>query len=119
MTAGDLAAVVAGVMSLAAVAVLTWAALLLRRTALELRAVVAEVRTEALPALRDASAAVAAAGGEIERVDQLIDAAESISARIDGASRVAYLALSKPVIKTAAVATGAQRAARRLRSSGS
>ena len=33
----------------------------------------------------------------------------------DGASRAAYVALSKPVIKTAAAATGAQRAARKLR----
>jgi hypothetical protein len=69
-----------------------------------------------LPALADATAAVVEVREQVERVDEILGAAESISSRIDGASRVAYLALSKPVIKTAAVATGTRRAARRLRS---
>jgi len=118
VSAGDLAAVVASVLSLAAVAVLTAAAFLLLRTVKDLRAVASEVRDEALPALRAATAGVVEARGEMERMDEILDAAEAVSARIDGASRVAYLALSKPVIKTAAVASGTRRAARRLRSSG-
>ena len=115
MSAGDLAAVVVSVMSLAAVGVLTYAAIALLRTTRELGALIAEVRSEALPALRAATAGVEGARDEMERVDEIINAAEAVSSRIDGASRVAYLALSKPVIRTAAVASGTRRAARRLR----
>lgn len=116
MKAGDLAAVVAGVASLAAVALLTAVSISLLRVLREARATVAELRDQALPALAEARAALADATGEVERVDEIIAAAEAVSSRIDGASRVAYLALSKPVIKTAAVASGTRRAARRLRS---
>jgi hypothetical protein len=117
MSAMDLAAVVAATLSLVAVVVLTLAMVSMAKTLRELRTLIGDIQTEALPALADATAAVVEARGEIERVDGILDAAESISSRIDGASRVAYLALSKPVIKTAAVATGTRRAARRLRSS--
>ena len=115
MTATDLAAVVAGVASLAVVAVLSVMVVRLARTIAEVRALLGEVRDEAVPALRDATEAVRRAGEETERVSQILDAAEVVSARVDGASKAAYVALSRPVIKTAAAATGAQRAARRLR----
>ena len=115
MSAIDLAAVVAAVLSLVAVAVLTVAVIAMARTIRDLRKVVTEIQRDALPALAEATAAVTDARLEVERVDGILDAAESISSRIDGASRVAYLALSKPVIKTAAVASGTRRAARRLR----
>ncbi|MBV9951013.1 MAG: hypothetical protein JO291_03615 [Acidimicrobiia bacterium] len=116
MSAIDLAAVVAAVLSLVAVGALTVAVMSLARSLRELRTLMAGIQDEALPALADATAAVVDVREQVERVDEILDAAESISSRIDGASRVAYLALSKPVIKTAAVATGTRRAARRLRS---
>jgi hypothetical protein len=116
VSAIDLAAVVASVLSLAAVAVLTVMVMSLAKRLRELRALLVAIQEEALPALADATAAVVDVREEAERVDGILDAAEAISSRIDGASRVAYLALSKPVIKTAAVATGTRRAARRLRS---
>jgi hypothetical protein len=116
VSAIDLAAVVAALLSLVAVAVLTVALLSLAKSLRELRALTVGIRDEALPALADATAAVVEVREQVERVDEILGAAESISSRIDGASRVAYLALSKPVIKTAAVATGTRRAARRLRS---
>jgi len=117
MSAMDLAAVVASVLSLAAVAVLTVAVVSLARTLRDLRVLVEDIQTQALPALAEATAAVVDARHEVDRVDSILDAAEAVSSRIDGASRVAYLALSKPVIKTAAVASGTRRAAKRLRSS--
>jgi hypothetical protein len=116
VSAIDLAAVVAALLSLVAVAVLTVALLSLAKSLRELRTLMVGIRDEALPALADATAAVVEVREQVERVDEILGAAESISSRIDGASRVAYLALSKPVIKTAAVATGTRRAARRLRS---
>lgn len=115
MTAGDLAAVLAAVTCLAVVAVLTVAVLRLTRVLSEVEAAVTDIRERALPALDEATAAVRRAGEETERVGAIIDAAEAVSTRVDGASRAAYVALSRPVIKTAAAATGAQKAARRLR----
>lgn len=115
MTAADLAAIIAGVTSLAVVAALTLMVVRLSRTLAEVTAVLDEVRTQALPALAEATEVVRRAGEETERVGSILDAAEAVSTRVDGASRAAYVALSKPVIKTAAAATGAQRAARKLR----
>jgi len=117
VTAADLAAVIVSVVALVAVGVFTWATSMLLRTMRDARRAVEEIRLEALPALRSAVAALSDATVEVERVEEILDAAEAISSRMDGASRAAYLALSKPIIKTAAVATGTRRAARRLRSS--
>ena len=118
MTAADLAAVVACVTALGVVAALTVLVVRLSRTLAEVAAAVTDIREQALPALEEATAAVRTAGAETERVGQIIDAAEAVSSRVDGASRAAYVALSRPVIKTAAAATGAQRAARKLRGRG-
>ncbi len=52
---------------------------------------------------------------ELERVDQLIGSAESISATMDATSRLAYKAFSAPMIKTVALASGTSKAAKRLR----
>ena len=81
MSAIELAAVVAAVLSLAAVAVLAVAVVSLARTLRELRELVADIQTEALPALAEATAAVVDARHEVDRVDSLLDAAESISSR--------------------------------------
>ncbi|HYI60847.1 MAG TPA: hypothetical protein VEW93_03470 [Acidimicrobiales bacterium] len=115
MSAADLAAVIGTVTALAVVAVLTVVVTRLARTVRDVAAALDEVRGEALPALREATEAVRRAGEETARVNEILDAAEAVSSRVDGASRAAYVALSKPVIKTAAAATGAQRAARKLR----
>jgi len=53
-------------------------------------------------------------GAEVERVDGLLDTAESISATVDSASRLGYLAFRAPVIRTVAVGKGIGRGARRL-----
>jgi uncharacterized protein YoxC len=55
------------------------------------------------------------AGAELQRVDGLLDAAESISSTVDSASRLAYQTFSNPVIKVLAFGTGTRRAARRFR----
>lgn len=115
MTATDLAAVVAAVTSLAVVAVLAVMVTRLARAVTEVAATLETLRDQTLPALEAATDAVRRAGQETERVSDIIDAAEAVSSRVDGASKAAYVALSRPVIKTAAAATGAQRAARRLR----
>lgn len=115
MSAADLAAIIVAVTSLAAVAALTVVLLRTARVLREATAALADVRTRAVADLDAAAGAVHEAAGEVARVAEILDAAEAISSRVDGASRAAYVALSRPVIKTAAAATGAQRAARRLR----
>ena len=60
----------------------------------------------------------ARAGGkhnDLDRFDRVLGSAEAISANVAGASRVTRMALSTPVIKTVALASGTSRAASRLR----
>lgn len=64
--------------------------------------------------LRDS---VEAARDDLDRFDAVLGSAEAITTRVEGATRVARTALSTPVIKTVALASGTQRAARRLRRS--
>lgn len=52
---------------------------------------------------------------QVQRVDDLVGSAESISDAVGQASRVAGLAVSGPVIKVMAFGAGAARAGRRLR----
>jgi hypothetical protein len=52
---------------------------------------------------------------DLERFDRVLGSAEAISDAVVGGSRVARVALSAPMIKSAAFATGTTRAMRRLR----
>ena len=70
---------------------------------------------EALPLVEHLSASVEDANAQLERVNRLVGSAESISATVDATSKLAYRALSAPVIKTVAVTSGASRAAKRMR----
>jgi hypothetical protein len=111
----DAAAVVVAVASGVAVVVLVWAAVSLAKAVGELRRTVEALRAEALPVVADLRTTVGAANAELERVDGLLGTAESVTATVDSASRLAYLALSNPVIKALAFASGTGRAARRFR----
>jgi hypothetical protein len=62
----------------------------------------------------DARDAVEDARRDLDRFDRVLGSAEAISGAMAGSSRVARTALSAPVIKVAAIATGTSRAARRL-----
>lgn len=115
MEGDDAAAVVVAVASGVAVVVLVWAAVSLARAVSELRRAVDDLRREALPVVADLRSTVSAAEAGLERVDTLLGTAESVTATVDSASRLAYLALSNPVIKALAFASGTGRAARRLR----
>ena len=70
--------------------------------------------SETAPLVAELDAAVTEANQELDRVDQLIGSAESISATVDATSRLAYKALSAPMIKTVAIASGTSKAAKRL-----
>lgn len=117
MDAGDTAAVVVAVASTIAVAVLVAAILGLTAAVRQLRRTTEELRQQAMPALDELRQMVLAADAELERVDALLGTAENMTATVDSASRLAYLALSNPVIKALAFASGTGRAARRFRRS--
>jgi hypothetical protein len=114
VTAGDLAAVLVSVVMVAVVAVMAVAVTALLRSLRELRAALDQLRADAVPLMGELRDTVTAAGVEVERVDDLLESAEAISARVDGASRLGYLAFRAPVIRVMAFGRGIGRASRRL-----
>lgn len=115
MSASDLAAIVVTGCSIVAVVAILFVLQSVLRTLREVRDALDRVTVETLPLVDELARSVTDANAELERVDRLVGSAESISATVDATSKLAYRALSAPVIKTVAVTTGASRAARRLR----
>lgn len=122
MSAGDLAVVIAAVLCSIGFAALIVVLLKVLDSLRELRAQVITLRAETGPLLADLQATTAAARAtmheardDLDRFDRVLGSAEAISGAVSGGTRVARMALSTPVIKTAALATGTSRAVRRLR----
>ena len=122
MTAGDLAIVLAAVLCCIGFAALIVVLYRVLDTMRSLRSEVVSLREETRPLLDElrsstveAKASVTAARRDLERFDRVLGSAEAISGAVAGGSRVARAALSTPVIKTAALATGTSRAVRRFR----
>lgn len=115
MTAGDLAVVLATVLCTLGFAALVVVLLRVLRALDELRAEIGELRAETRPLLAELRTTVDDARGDLERFDRVLGSAEAISGSVEGMSRVARAALSAPVIKTVALASGTGRAAKRLR----
>ena len=122
MTAGDLAIVLAAVLCCIGFAALIVVLLRVLDTMRSLRAEVVSLRQETGPLLdelrastEDAKTTMAEARDDLERFDRVLGSAEAISGAMAGSGRVARVALSTPMIKTAAIATGTTRAVKRLR----
>lgn len=122
MTAGELAVVLAAVLCTLGFAALIVVLVRVLDTLRALRREVATLRAETGPLLAelrastaDARGAVEEARDDLERFDRVLGSAEAISGAVSGGSRVARAALSAPVIKATALATGTSRAARRMR----
>ncbi|MEX2660153.1 MAG: DUF948 domain-containing protein [Acidimicrobiales bacterium] len=115
MSAGDLAAVIVAISSVAAVVLLAVLLVSVTRTLAEVKVTVEELRRQALPLIDDAARTVANANAELAKVDELVDSAQSISGTVDAASHLFYLAFSNPIIKAMALATGTAKAGRALR----
>ena len=79
-----------------------------------LRATVEDLREETMSAVAELRATVALANGEIERVDSLLDTAETVGARVEATSRLAWLVMRNPLVKLASVSVATDRNARRL-----
>jgi predicted acylesterase/phospholipase RssA len=115
LSAADLAVVVVTGCSIVAVVAILFA---LQRVLVAVRRVTRtldELEAQALPLIEDLARSLEEANLELERVDRLVGSAESISATVDATSKLAYRALSAPVIKTVALRSGASKAARRMR----
>jgi hypothetical protein len=114
LSAGDLAAVVVSVVMVLAIVMLALLVQSLLRSLREAREVVAELRTQAVPLMGELHHTVARAGAEVDRVDDLLDTAEAISATVDSASRLGYLAFRAPIIRVVALGRGMGRGGRAL-----
>jgi uncharacterized protein YoxC len=114
-SSGDVAVVTIAIVSVVAVAVLIAGVLALTRTLSAIRLSVEQLRQETLPVLEQLQVTVAKANGDLERLDGLLDTAQSVSNTVDSASRLAFLAIGNPVIKGIAAAAGVARATRSLR----
>jgi hypothetical protein len=117
MTGTEIAAVIVAIASVAGVVLLAVALVSILRTLRSVRDSVESIRTETVPVMVELGETVRTANAELERVDDLLGTAESISGTVDSASRLAYLAFSNPVIKALALASGTSRAASRFRRS--
>jgi hypothetical protein len=115
LSAADLALVVITGCSIVAVVAVLFALQRILITVRRITQTLDELNAQALPLIDEMGEALAEANAELARVDRLVGSAESISATMDATSRLAYRALSAPMIKTVAVTSGASRAAKRLR----
>lgn len=87
----------------------------LTRTIRSLQEVVDDLNREAVPLLADLEGDARKASQGLDRVTDLVGAAESVTRRVDGASKLAYVTLSNPVVKVLAVGHGVGRVGRKLR----
>lgn len=115
MTAGDVAAIVVAVASAVLSVGLVFALASLSRTLRSVRVTVEQLRLETVPLLGGLRTTIEQANAELDRVDGVLEKAESIGSTLDSGSRLAYLAFSNPLIKLMALGSGTRRAARRLR----
>lgn len=87
----------------------------LLRTLRSLRSVVDDLDREAVPLLAALQGDARKASAGLDRVGDLVGAAESVTRRVDGASKLAFVTFSNPVVKVLAVGHGVSRVGRRLR----
>jgi hypothetical protein len=118
MTGADVAAIIVAIASVAVVVLLVIGLIALTRTLTALRLSIEQLRRETLPVVDEVHRTVATANAELQRLDGLLDSAQSVSTTVDSASHLFYLVVSNPIIKAIAVAAGTARASRALRRKG-
>jgi hypothetical protein len=115
MSAGEIAVLIASVLTFLAAGGLLLALRSLRRETRRLAAVCDDLRRQTVPLVVDAHRVVGQAASEMERVGAVLDSTESVHATVDSASKLAYRAFANPVVKVLAVRAGAASGLRRLR----
>lgn len=114
MSAGDLATVLVVVLAFGAFVVLLVALQSLIGSLRDLRRSLDALHDETVPLLEELRTTVQDAGAEVGRVDDLLDAAESISSTVDSATRLSYLAFRAPLLRFVAFFKGVGRFVGRL-----
>ena len=115
MSAADLAAIIVAIASVVAVVLLVFVVVAVNRTLATMRLSIEQLRRETLPVVDELHRTVTTANAELQRLDVFLDSATSVSATVDSASHLAYLAFSNPLIKVMALATGTAKAAKALK----
>lgn len=106
MSAGDVAAIVISVaIGMAAVGFLFTMGAAIRAIG-TFRRSVEEITSRTIPLIADMHAGIKQANSDLLRVDELLDTAESISSTVDSASRLAYTAISNPLVKGLSAGAG-------------
>ncbi|HZJ27842.1 MAG TPA: hypothetical protein VFF40_12660 [Acidimicrobiia bacterium] len=118
MSAADWAAATLGVSVAILVGGLLVVLLLLVATLRNLRRSIDDLRSESVAALDEMRELTHEAAGEVDRVGAVLDAADIVGQRLDGASKLAARTVSSPVVKALALGTGTRRAVRRMRRPG-
>ena len=116
MSGTDVVLVALTVVCLLAVAALAVTVVQLRVGVRQLRGELARFHDTAVPAAVDLASSAQLAAHQVERLENLIDVASSVTDTMDSATAATVRVLSNPVIKTAAIARGTRKAARRLKS---
>src|SRR5262245_3331778 len=106
MSAGEIAAVVAAVAAGALVAIAAYLAVSARKVLKEVAKTTEEVRRELIPLISESRVTIHDANEKLERVDGLIDTAQSIGDRADATSKIAFTIFSNPAIKAVALGSG-------------
>lgn len=114
MTTAETVSVAAAGAAVVIVIALVIALVSLTRTIKELRGLTESLQ-QVVPLAAELRASLTEARGEIERLGSVTQRAENITATVDSASQLAYLAFSNPVIKTMAAGAGITKAWRGLR----
>jgi hypothetical protein len=107
-------AVVLIVVAIVGLVVVAMAVQALISTLRSLRETVDDLRRETLPVIAELRATVATANGELARVDELLDTAEEVGARVEATSRLTWMVLRNPLVKLASASVASDRVARRL-----
>ena len=115
MTGTEMAAMIVAIASVVGVVLLAIALIAMNKTLQEMRRAVERLHAETKPVIEDLADTVAAANYELHRIDRMVGTAETISGTVDAASRLAYTAVSNPMIKGIALASGTGKAAKTFR----
>lgn len=116
MSAGEWLAATGAVLLAVLLGGLLFALASVAATLRELRRTVEELRSESVSLAGEMRAALRDAEGEVDRVDALLTAAESVGGRIDTASKIVSKTVTNPVVKVLALGTGTRKAVARMRS---
>lgn len=73
-----------------------------------------EFRDHVIPLIEDMHTVAIDTHAELRRVDEVLQATQSLSGTVDAAGRLAYLAVTNPVVKGAAIASGVKGATRSI-----